>query len=331
MSTPPNEVTALGNLMRVDAVTAEVVTKARARGIRTILLKGASFGQWIYDRRIDRLYADTDLLVAPDQADALRAVMKELGFEIAVPRHELERPVPAANWLRPSTGSAVDVHVGITGATASYAEQWALLSQGTESMRIAGADVEVLSPAARTVHLVLHGAQHGKTRPFGDLVQALERVPDETWREAAALAERLGATTAFAGGLRLHEDGAAMAKRLGLPDALSVELILREDQAPLALGLKWLTEIPGWRGKVRLVAAKLFPAPGSLLPPGRKRTPVTLAGAYLRNLWKMTRLALPAWRALRRARRRAGSGTPDSSPLEMDKPSQARQRGENPR
>ncbi|MDQ3915615.1 MAG: nucleotidyltransferase family protein [Actinomycetota bacterium] len=313
---------ALGNLMKVDAVTAEVVTHLRGLGIRTILLKGPSFGRWLYDRTTDRLYADTDLLVAPRDADALRAAMRDLGFEVAVPRHELDRPVPAVNWVRDRTGSAVDVHVGITGAGIAFEEQWEVLSQGTETMRVGGAEVEVLSPAARALHLVLHGVQHGRGgRPPDDLQRALERLPEETWHAAAALAVRLDATAAFAAGLRLHDDGARLAERLGLPAARSVEVILREEQAPLALGLKWLTEMPGTRARLRLVRSKVFPPAASLIPPGQPRTRRVLAAAYVRNFWRMTRLALPAWRALRRARRQAASGTSVLPPDEMDEPS----------
>jgi hypothetical protein len=323
----PDRVKAMGNLMRVDAVTAEVVTRLRGLGVRTILLKGPSFGRWLYDRRIDRLYADTDLLVAPGDVDTVSAAMRDLGFEVAVPRHELDRPVPAVNWLRERTGSAVDVHQGITGAGVSFREQWDVLSQGTERMVVGGVEVEVLAPAARALHLVLHMAQHGRGgRALDDLEHALERIADEVWTAAAALAERLDATPAFASGLRLHDDGVVLARRLGLPEERSVEVILREEQAPLALGLKWLAEMPGLGARLRLVRSKLFPPPGALIRPGEPRSAARLVAAYARNLWRMTRLALPAWRALRKARRAAMTDSRGSRRPEPDETPHSRRR-----
>lgn len=314
---PPDRARNVGQLMKVDAVTGEVVSRLQERGIRTILLKGPSFGRWLYEDRTERLYSDTDLLVSPHQADALRAALTELGFEVAIPRHELDRPVPATNWIRRRGGAAVDVHVGLTGAGASHGDQWDVLSSETEVLKVGGASVEVLAPAARTLHVVLHAAQHGRDlRPLRDLEQALERLPETLWRDAAELAARLDAVVAFAAGLRLLEGGAALADRLGLPSARSVELILREEQPPLALGLKWLGEVPGLRSKAKLVAVKLFPPPESLISDPARRTRPALVLAYLGNAWDMTRLLPAAWRALRRARRearRAQRGEGDNS------------------
>lgn len=318
---PPDRARAMGNLMRVDAVTAEVVTHLRSLGVRTILLKGPSFG-WLYDHRLERLYADTDLLVAAGDAATARAAMSALGFEVAVPRHELDRPVPAANWLRPRTGSSVDVHVGITGSGLPFQEQWDVLSRDTERMKVGRIEVEILAVPGRTLHVVLHAAQHGRgSRPLEDLARAVERVPEAHWREAAALAERLDAPAAFAAGLRLLPAGAVLADSLGLARERSVEVILREEQPPLALGLKWLTEMPGLGARARLVRAKLFPPVTALIPPGQDRTPRAIAAAYLRNLRRMTRQAVPAWKALRRARRQAGAeapGSPRSKPGKTD-------------
>lgn len=312
---PSDRIHSIGSIMRVDATTAEVVRRAEGAGLRVILLKGPSFARWLYDDKADRPYADTDLLVAPGQADALALLLGDLGFEVATPRHELDRPVPAVNWIRRRGGTAVDVHVGLTGAAVPPGEQWAVLSAETERMTVGGVEVEVLSRPARALHAVLHLAQHGREeRPLRDVEQAVERVPDEVWREAAALAERLRAIPAFGGGLRLVEEGARLAERLGLPDTRSVEVILREDPAPLALGLKWLGEMPGGRARVRLVWAKAFPPAREMVPDPRGRTATALLGAYARNLLRMTTQMVPAWRALRRARRLAAQETPPRPP-----------------
>jgi hypothetical protein len=319
---PTDRIRALGSAMRVDSVTAEVVAAARAAGVRPILLKGPSLARWLYDDKADRPYSDTDLLVSEEGSGALEDVLRQLGFTVAIPRHELDRPVPAVNWIRRLGGAAVDVHLGLTGAGAPTAVQWAVLSEETESMTVGGAEVEVLSRPGRALHAILHLAQHGpELRPLRDAEQALARVPDDVWRAAAALAERLDALPAFAGGLRLAEGGAELAERLGLPAARSVEVILREEGAPLALGLKWLGEMPSGRARVRLVWAKLFPPPHEILRDPRGRTAPRLLAAYARNLLRLTRLIVPAWRALRHARRQAAAeSAPSTVPNALETP-----------
>jgi hypothetical protein len=143
-------------------------------------------------------------------------------------------------------------------------------------------------------------------QPLDDLTRAVERMPPATWEAAAALAERLDATPAFAAGLRLLPAGAELAERLQLSCDISAEVILRAGAAPpMALGFEWLTHVPGIRGKARLVLGKLVPdrefmiAWSSLASRGR-------AGLLTAYAWRLLWLAchaIPGFRAWRRAHR----------------------------
>ena len=64
------------------------------------------------------------------------------------------------------------------------------------------------------------------------LERALERTDEATWREAAALAQTLGATGAFATGLRSVSAGRELAERLGLPRERPIDVALRAGRAP---------------------------------------------------------------------------------------------------
>ena len=65
---------------RVDEVTAEVVRALDAAGVRAIVLKGPATVDWLYGPAADRVYADTDLLVAPGELTRAGEVLAGLGM-----------------------------------------------------------------------------------------------------------------------------------------------------------------------------------------------------------------------------------------------------------
>ena len=210
--------------LRVDSVTAEVVSKLRSAGVRPILLKGPSIAAWLYADGTPRPYGDTDLLVESEALPSTSRALRAAGFR--------EQPaVSSYTWFRRSDGSFVDIHDTLFSAEAPREEAWRTLSEGTETMSVGGLDVEVLSRPARLLYVALHAAQHesdGFKQPLRDLERALHHADEKYWHEAAALAKRLRATPTFAAGLRLHPDGAGLAVRLDLPHDRPLMLSLRE-------------------------------------------------------------------------------------------------------
>lgn len=312
-SAPPLRLTRGGATLFRELIAAETIDTLRSDGIRSILLKGPAVARWLYDSSTARVYGDSDLLVSPGDFDPAQETIAALGYRPHGEQLPGDRPWTARYFVRPADGTAVDLHLTLTGIETSPSRAWTILSEQTEAMRLRGVDIEVLNEPARALHIALHAADHGihTPRPLEDLSAALAALHDHVWRQAASLASQLEATAAFAAGLRLNPEGAEVAARLGLPPNSSVEVALRATPSVgHALGLKWLLETPGLRGKAALLRQKLAP------PPAYMRTCSVLAsrgtgGLVLAYLWRPLHLAgsaLPAFLALRRARREMPTG-----------------------
>ncbi len=291
----------------VDRLTAELAEAFAQRGVPSILLKGPSFARWLYPDGAVRSYGDCDLLVPPDRISAAQAVLRELGFRdtsapLAHPRLE------SHGWAR--NDDSVDLHSTLIGIRASPQVVWDTLSAMIETQQVGGADVHVLTPPARALHVALHAAQHGpdERQPLEDLRRAIDLVPGDMWFEVAALAERLEATEAFATGLRLIPSGTAVASRLGLASAASTDATLRLEPVPLALAFDHLASTPGLKARLAIVLRELFPTAAFMRwwSPLARRGPVGLLAAYCwRPLWLLARVG-PGFRAWRRAQRQSG-------------------------
>lgn len=301
--------------LAVDLVTVETVPRLRDSGVLSILLKGPSHARWLYERPDERTYGDCDLLIPASDAQRAEDVLAELGFErrgfesIADDRPRYGIPVYRADNV------SVDLHTTLVGVAAPPERLWETLASRTQALTIVGHDVPVLEPIARGLVLVLHAAKDGGKREgrgskaIRDLELAVERVPIEDWRRVAELAHELDAEAAFAAGLRRIEAGAALADELQLSDRVSAEVALRHEQPPpLAVGVDWLLYgEPGARG-VRVAARKVFPPPSHMRAwsPMARRGGFGLALAYVARPFWVAWKAIPAIRAVRKARRVAG-------------------------
>ena len=297
----------------VQAAAAEAISALRDAGTRTILLKGPSFEQWLYDPDEPRMYGDIDLLVAAPDLAAAGRVLSELGYtqraEEVAPTHVDH----AKLWVRARDGMHLDLHRSLVGVEADV-DPWPVLADDTERMQVGGTEVEILSEPARAMHVALHATVHGaeeqKTR--FELGRALERAPRTAWKEAAALADRLGVEGDFATGLRMHPDGTKLADELGLTTERSVETAMFAESAPYsAWTINKLANTPGLVPKLRIALRRVFPEPDFMrawYPIARRGRP-GLALSYPRRLaWlvRATGPAVMAWLRARRAARRSG-------------------------
>lgn len=314
---PPARLVPLGAVLFRELIAAETVEVLKRNGIRSILLKGPAIARWLYHSSTARIYGDSDLLVSPDDFDASQETIAALGY---CPRGEQlpgDRPGSARDFMRPGDGTAVDLHLTLTGIETSPSRAWTILSEHTEVMRLRGVDIEVLNEPARALHLALHAADHGLTsdRPLKELALALQTLPEVLWEQAANLAATLEATAAFVAGLRLVPEGAELAARLRLPANDSLEVALRASPATRhALGLQWLLQTKGPGAKASLLVRKLAPPPAYMRawsPLAQKGT----SGLILAYLWRPWYLVLVApstilswWRARRGLRTPADLG-----------------------
>jgi len=303
IAAPPDPLVSSARSLFVDAVTAEVVAALGARGVRALLLKGPVLARLLYEGYEQRPYVDSDLLVAPGARARAECVLGGLGFEpLAFDRRDLLGHRPHAEpWGRRSDRGLVDLHSTLSGIDAPPAEVWCTLAAATIPTRVGTVEVEALAPAGVALVVALHAAHHGAraSKPAEDLARAVERVVPEVWREAAELASRLGATGAFATGLRTQPRGAVLATELGLPPTGSVEATLRARGAPTtAFGLERLAGTPGVRGKLAVLAAEAVPSVRFMRYSSRvaRGGRLGLLAAYL---WRTPSLALRAPSALR--------------------------------
>jgi hypothetical protein len=310
---PTPEVLTVAQTLAVDRTAAEVISALDRAGIRGILLKGASLAEWLYEEGPPRSYRDCDVLVAPPDIDGAEAILSTLGFEHP-PLDDLpgDKPWHAHAWERNGAAS-IDLHRTLIGVGVEPEALWAILSRHTARMHVGGRAVEVLDEVGRAMHVALHAAHHGVgiRHPLRDLERAVRQLPIATWRAAAALAAELGATAAFAAGLRLDAAGALIADSLALPREANVELLLRSTTAtPTAVGFEWLMRTPGIGRKLRIVLHKMFPPPGFMrawTPLARRGVPGLVLAYLWRPVWLLVRLG-PSARAWWRARRQVANG-----------------------
>jgi putative nucleotidyltransferase-like protein len=305
-----SKLAAAGANLAVDATAAEVIGAFRDAGIRSVLLKGPSIGRWLYPADSARVSVDVDLLVAPAGRGRAEEALTRLGFT-AFPTNPAGVEVKHAHcWRRDRNPITVDLHLTLPGVGVSDDDVWSLLSAETEQLVVGDLTVEMLSEAARAMHVALHAGQHGPgfSGPVSDLERAVEQLPIAVWKEASALAVQLGAESLFAAGLGLHERGTEILQHVGLSGRKTVEVALRSTTGPdLALGFHRLAGTRGLSAKLAFVARKIVPPPAWMraVVPLARRGRLGLVAAYLlRPLWLLRR-AGPAFRAWRRAVREA--------------------------
>jgi Uncharacterised nucleotidyltransferase len=328
-SLPWDAVKAAGLGVAIDAAAAEVVTALRENGIRSILLKGPSFDEWLYEPDEPRLYVDIDVLVDSRDVTPAGRVLEALGYrQRMVTGRDFEglfeqtgevgafrAPTDADHakvWIRAADRMYVDLHRTLIGVEGNV-DPWEILSAETDSMLVAGTEIEILNEHARALHVALHAVHGGDNeKPMIDLSRALERLPSATWEAAAVLAERLGALSAFGAGLRLQPAGAQLAGRLDLPTGRSVETVMFTESVPYS---SWtvnrLAKTPGLLPKLRILARRAVPEPEFMRVwyPVARRGRAGLGLAYVRRLAWLFKVTGPAvrawWRASRGARRSA--------------------------
>jgi Uncharacterised nucleotidyltransferase len=292
---------------------ADLFARFEADGVGGLLLKGASFEQWLYPEVEQRRYGDGDLLVAPGDLDAAEEGLDGLGYR----RTFDDRWMPswwrehASAWFRRRDGVTIDLHRTLPGARVEDGAAWRVLSRDSDTVLVAGRSVPALGLPARGLHVVLHAAQHGagSPQPIADLERALAQADDELWLDAAELAQELDAIDAFAAGLDLSEAGRQLAARLRLSPTHSVETALRAaTPPPVALGFEQLAQANGVAAQLEIVWHKLVPPPAFIRHWDQRacRSRTALVRAYVRRPLWILRHAAPGFRAWHRARRSAG-------------------------
>lgn len=260
----PEEILVVAETLRVDAVSAEVISLLEREGFASILLKGPSIARWLYPRGI-RGYVDSDILVEEDSLPAVREKLRAQRFQTAGGNLAADRPPHSEDWHRPEDGALIDLHRTLGGVTAPPQTVWKILWSHRERMTIVDTPITILAPEARILHISLHArfSVPFESRPLEDLRRATEQADLSTWEAAASLAAELGEIRSFSRGLCRLPSGSQIARVLDLPilqgnDPIEELALRRPHAANFVLALDWL-EGRSAKDRARYVATKLFP------------------------------------------------------------------------
>jgi hypothetical protein len=304
----------LPRLRRLDRVALQVLDAFAAADVDALLLKGPVLARILYMADEHRAYSDVDLLVSPFDRQAAGRALTGLGYTNVPEGLGIENvagAVPAETWAGhgESEGVVIDLHSQMPSSKAHPEAAWESLSRRRTSIELAGRRVPTLDNEGLAMHLAIHVAQHGTgyRKPVEDLERGLERWPLEVWRRAASLAGELGATEAFAAGLRLVPRGAALAQDLRLPatDELLWTIAHRDSRPRGTFHLEALRDARSPRARASVLRRALIPKREWIAwqYPWASRGRVHLAVAYGRHLARTPIWAARAWRFRRRARR----------------------------
>lgn len=287
--------------LALDALAAQAIVALRDRGIDSVLLKGPATVHWLYqDDPSRRRYTDVDLLVDPTRFDEAGAVLAEVGFRdrlAGLRQAEADRLYERA-WVR-APGEMIEVHRGFFGV-GDWAAFWAAMRHHSHRLAVAGLDVDVPDRVGGALVYALHAVAHGTERklsrkPLADLDRALMIFDEETWREAAELAEAVGAAGAFAIGLSLQPAGAALVARLRLSRVAGPEVWVRAfgTQRRGDVLLARLIDAPSASARLSYLRDSLFPSAAVTLAgePWARRNRLLLGAAYVYRWLRMAVLA----------------------------------------
>lgn len=255
--------------------TASVLARLSAAGIRPVLLKGTPLAYTVYDAPSLRPRADTDVIVPRGQADDVRRVLQDLGYqgppycdgEYLFCQFELQR----TDHL--GLVHAFDVHWKIS-TQSMFADVLTCEEIAAESLA-----VPALGAHARTAgiqHALLVACVHPAMHHRNDdrliwtldvhLLAARLAAAELTAFAALAVSKRVAAVCARALGRAIATFGTPVPARV--MDLLHARAQHEPSAAYLEPARRWrhdmvsnLRGLPGWRSRLALLREVLFPEP----------------------------------------------------------------------
>ena len=299
---------------KLDDAAAKVLAALQDAGVDALLLKGRALAVLLYAAGEPRGYTDVDLLVAPGELSAAEATLRGLGYvnaSTSLGIDDVGGVVHAETWLQATPGSndqpMIDLHHWLPGARATPATVWDALTRRRTWIEVGGRQVAVLDRAGQAMHLATHAAQHGPAQKHvNELALALERWPADVWDAAAALAQEIDATDAFAAGCGCcpramrWPDGSTCPRRPGLTGRYGT------DERPRGtFHVQALADARGTRERIRILHRSLLPNRLWIMRQHRwaQAGGLRVIAAYGAHLARAPAWAARAWLFRRRARR----------------------------
>jgi hypothetical protein len=310
-----------GSTASLDAAAAEVLAALDEAGVDALLLKGRGLAMLLYGPGDHRWFTDVDVLVAPGKVAAAEDTLASLGYRQTAADDGIDDiggVVHADTWMRTVSRSGadppIDLHRWLPGARVEPGVAWEALLARRTWIELSGRRAGVLDRSGQAMHLATHAAQHGLAieKHVDELDLALALWPTEVWDSAALLAREIGATEAFAAGLRLCRRGGEMARRLELPatDLLDWTIRHRGERPRGTFHLQALAEAKSLRDVLDVVRRSLLPRRAWIIHehPWARPGGLRVLAAYAVHLAKTPVWAIRAWRFRRRGAR--GGGLP---------------------
>jgi hypothetical protein len=178
--------------LNVETRSAAVLRRLEQAGVQPIVFKGPAVAAW-YPYSTDRAFTDVDLLVAPHQFAAAKAVLESSGFRVPL---EGEQPWPFFDRfcregvnLHGTTEANVDIHHHIPPWRYSRHLGYATVAGAASDLNLCGQVVRAASPAHSMViaglHLLSDLWKGGRTyRSWRDLLVLSDRIGPSATQEA---------------------------------------------------------------------------------------------------------------------------------------------------
>lgn len=207
--------------LRIHADLHRVIAALHRHQIPVIVLKGLHLATLIYDDMAIRTIGDIDLLVRAGDLATVGAALREIGY---APRHQYQVGADATSYeekhlprFLKSGATDVEIHWHVRKADAGDSLDINEFWDRAVAARIAGADVDVLSPEDLLLHLCIHAT-----------VVHLCETSAQRWCDIAAVVAKYGASLSW-------EDVIARATRWRCRNGTYLALRLAATQAGAAV------------------------------------------------------------------------------------------------
>lgn len=165
-----------------------------SRGLSPVVFKGIALRQ-LYGQYADlRTSGDEDILIRPEEFEAVREVLEDKGFRCAHPdltKRQLER-MHEVRFSKPEIQSNIEVHLNIFGEAnkvLTYMNRTVHPFSDTEILEIEGVPLRVMNPSQAYLCLVFHAFKHFLANSMGirHIMDILKY--EQTYKERICFAE----------------------------------------------------------------------------------------------------------------------------------------------
>ncbi len=164
-----------------------------AAGVPVIVLKGGYLAEAVYDNIALRTMCDIDILVQRESIPAAAEALASAGFDPQ--EHHLYPPPPDANeyhFFHRQSGCLVELHWEIINPEYPFQLKPDAVWSAAIPARIAGVEVQALSPADLLCHLAVHAGIHSYNvglRTLVDIAETIRRLSPD-WKTLDARARQ---------------------------------------------------------------------------------------------------------------------------------------------